>query len=140
MIEAQSVKNVVAVAPVSLTAAAATGIVIDTQGFNYASYVLSTGAGVVSASVFKIQESDTSGGTYTDVVGAVSTTLPAAADNRLQYGIYMPLGGTRKRYQRVALTATGTAGLYSVGAQLSRANETPDNAAERGLAGQVLIS
>lgn len=137
MVEAQNVKTAVAVAPVSLSAATGTAISIDTQGFSYARYELTTGAGTVSASAFKVQESDTSGGSYTDISGATISVLPGASDNNKVFAIMFPITG--KRWHEVVLTATGAAGLYGVNVQLSRAAESPNTAAERGLESQTIV-
>lgn len=140
MVNAQGVKTVVAVSPVSLAATTATPIVIDTQGFNYARYELTAGAVAGVVSVFKITECDTSGGTYTDITDAAPSALPGATDDGKVYGIMMSLGGSRQRYQKVVLTTTGSAGVYGVNAQLSRGDEVPDTATLRGFAAEALIA
>jgi len=140
MIHAQSEKNVAVVVPVSIGAATATSLVVDTLGYKYVKYVLTTGAGVVTATEFSVTECATSGGSYTAVTGSASIVLPGAEDNGLNYGIMMQIVGARLQYQKVVLIAASTAGLYTVNAVLSNADEVPITAAARGLAGQILIA
>lgn len=116
---------------------------IDTKGFRAACIIVQLGALDIAVAAMKLRESDDDS-TYTDVSGAdfsVSPlTLPSAtADNNL-YGIFVDLRG-RKRYLDLSLTGgDGTTGSYaSVLAILDRAEETPDTAAERGLAQQATV-
>ena len=140
MIEAQKDKVLNVVLPVSLNNASATSAEVDTNGFAYIDYTLAVGATTGAISVCKIQESDTSGSGFADITGATLSAFPGATDDGKLYSIKIPLGGTRKRYQQIVLTEdnTGT-GIYGVTARLSRANEVPNTAAERGLSGEVIL-
>lgn len=141
MVEAQNVKQFMAVVPVSLNNATATAVEIDTKGFGYADIVLAVGATAGNISVFKIQESDISGSGYADITGAAPAALPGTGDDGKMYAVKMSLGGVRKRYLNVVLTEDNTgAALVSVVASLSRANEAPNTAAERGFASEAIIA
>lgn len=90
----------------AVQAAAAQGPAIDVLGFNALAIVVNTGA-IVGAGDYgiKLQECDTSGGTYTDVAAdQVDSNAPATlvADTayKLGYRGY-------KRFVRLALTKVG---------------------------------
>jgi hypothetical protein len=113
---------------------------IDTIGYRALAVIVQLGALDIAIAAMKLQESDAANMSgATDIPGAdfsvAPLTLPSAtADNGL-YAIFVNLVG-RKRYIDLSLTggdgATGT--FASVLAILDRAEETPNTAAERGLA------
>lgn len=83
------------------------GAAIDTAGYHQAMIVFNAGTVGSSATVdVKVQECDTSGGTYTDVTGAAFTQVDANNDDATYVG-RVNLNGT-KRFIRVVLTV-GTA-------------------------------
>ena len=102
-------KTVQALDPVAQAAGTTNGIAVDTQGFDVA--IFNCYAGTVGASGtidFKLQESDTSGGTYTDITGATVPQIAAANDNAL-YKVRARLQKGRKRFLRVvSVVATAT--------------------------------
>lgn len=124
--------------------AAATTAALDTKGFDSVVFIVQLGALDIAVSVMKLQESDTSGSGYTDITGAdfsVSPlTLPAATDDNKIYGIFVNLAG-RKRYLDLSLTlGDGAAGTYvSVLAILSRGQQVPATATNRGLGQQAIV-
>lgn len=80
---------------------------IDTAGYHQAMVVFNAGTVGSSGTVdVKVQESDASGGTYTDVSGAAFTQVTASNDDTTYVG-RVNLNGT-KRFIRVVLTV-GTA-------------------------------
>jgi hypothetical protein len=140
MVEALNMKHLDAIAPVSLNNASGTVIEIDTLGFNYAQFILSVGATAGNISVFKIQESDTSGSGFADITGAAPASLPGTSDDNKRYAVNVNCGGVRKRYMQVVLTEDNTgAALVHVSAILSRANEAPNTAAERGFESEASV-
>lgn len=142
MIEAQNTKFVPVLAPISVAGGAtATSLIVDTAGFNYVSLYAFFGLiGANGVATLKWQEDDAAdGNTATDIAGASFSALVDADDGKC-YGGFMALGGTRKRYLKIFMTIGATnATLASAFAILSKANEAPDTATERGLAAQFVI-
>ncbi|MCP6719738.1 MAG: hypothetical protein KJI72_00210 [Patescibacteria group bacterium] len=108
----------------------ANGAAVDTQGFNSAVAVIDVG--VVDETtgdetyLFKVQESDTSGGSYADVTGA-SLTVTVANDNKAHKIRIVGIGSNRKRWLRVILDVAGTTPICpsSVVIALGRAYQEP---------------
>lgn len=123
--------------------AAFTTAAVDTKGWKRITFLVILGALDIALAAFKLRESDDDS-SYSDVSGAdfsVDSTLPAAtADNNI-YAIHVDLDGTRKRYMDLSLTGgDGTAGTYAtVIAVLSRPEESPDSASERGFAAELSV-
>lgn len=120
---------------------------IDTKGYDYLDVYLVLGATDIAVATCKLQYSDTDSG-YADVPnGSFATgTLPsgsaaslpsAAADNT----VFAWHGQPKKRYYDVALTGgDGAAGaFFTVFAILSRAKESPNTTAKRGLAQELFV-
>lgn len=125
--------------------AAFTTAIVDTRGFREVLFLVTLGALDIAVAAMKLQESDDSGMSgAVDIAGAdfsvLPLTLPSATDDNKLYGIFVDMRG-RKRYLDLSLTggdgATGT--FATVLAVLSRAEETPNTAAERGLAQQAIV-
>lgn len=141
MIYATTVKDSVSVQPQArINNAAVTCASIDRKGFDYSNVKLILGANDIGLTVCKLQESDDNS-TWTDVPGgdfSTSGTLPGASDQNKVYVWDADLRA-RKRYLRPALTVgNGVSGAFvAVIAQLSRAEQSPRDAASRGAA-QVL--
>lgn len=117
-------KTVNALAAQSITAGATiNGTAIDTKGFRWIAFTLNTGVNAATAEgSFKIQGSDTSGGTYADIAGT-TVSIAAADDNTIFRGALhldqMP------RYLRLVATAgTGGALLASATAVLTGCADT----------------
>lgn len=126
-------------AAVRLNNGAVTCAIIDTLGFDFATFVLYLGATDIALTVCKLTESDDSGMSgATDVTGgnfATSpATLPSATDDNKFFVWYCNLKGARKRYLQLAITVgNGSLGAYSSAwAELSRASQSPNTAAKRG--------
>lgn len=147
MIEAQRAKYAAAIAPAAiLDNAAATAIEIDTEGYDYAEIVMQIGATDIAMAGLKVQEADTSGGSFTDVAGTVvgtdavdidgnSVTLPSADDDNDVVVFQLNLLG-KKRYLKLAATAgDGASGTFlSAIARLSRGDQPSSNAEAGALA------
>lgn len=89
-------------------AASSNGSGVDTMGYgDDLVVILNTGAvsGTNPTLDVKLQECDTSGGTYTDISGATFGQVSAANKLGVQR---VNLTGTRKRYIRAAYTLGGT--------------------------------
>jgi len=117
--------------PVSASSAQ-TGIVIDTFGFNTAMFTVQNGAATGSPSSYtvdaKIQECDTSGGSYVDVSGATITQI--TADSKAATVAVEGLGTSCKRYLKIVVTPALTGGstpkaLVAASVQLGRAFQNP---------------
>lgn len=139
MFDLQNCKFVHALAPISVAGGAtATANPVDCRGFRAAALLIQ--AGVVPATgvaTLKWQESDDNS-TYTDIPGAAHTALVDANDNVIVSTFVSLLG--RKRYMKPVVTNGATnATVMAATAILYRAEETPNNAAERGLLEQLFV-
>jgi len=127
--------------PQSVTGASAVnGTAVDTKGFNTA--MLSAYAGLTSSNpsvanmVYKLQESDTSGGTYTDALDNTGTVIGGTIAVNAAAGSLVRriegLGLNRKRFLRVVITPAFTGGtspavLLDGQIVLGRAYQLPTN-------------
>jgi thiamine monophosphate kinase len=122
--------------------AAFTTAEIDTLGFRFLTIYVMLGALDIALAAFKATQSDTSGSGHADITGAdFAAALPAATDDNKIYAIHINLLG-KKRYIDLTLTGgDGSTGTYAVAwAVLSRAEEAPNSAAERGVTGAELFA
>ncbi|HXG66982.1 MAG TPA: hypothetical protein VNO70_17905 [Blastocatellia bacterium] len=145
MIDMQSVKFVSVTPPEAIRDNSSWATAeIDTKGFDYATILVYLGATDIAMAALKLQESDTSGSGFADVSGAdfsVSpATLPSATDDNKLFAIFVDLT-KRKRYLDLVMTAgDGATGTFAVAlAILSRAEEAPNSASERGLSQQLIV-
>lgn len=103
----------------SAQTATANGTAVDTQGYNSLACTLEVGAvsGTSPTLDVKLQESDTSGGTYTDISGATFTQVTAANSSQVIRldGLNT---GSRKRFIRAAATIAGTTPSFTLAANL----------------------
>ena len=138
MIHSQSNKVVVVAPPVS-DANEFTTTEIDTLGFDYCTIYVFLGETGAAMTKLEVHEGDVSGshsqvstlvyGSSADISGSTSS-LPSDTNN-LNYAFDIDLR-KRKRYLDVDATAGGTT-LGCIVAVLSRADDGPVTAAERGL-------
>jgi len=146
MIDMQNVKNVVGLAPISINSGAATPLAVDTSGYSYATAIVSFGVIGGAATVMRLTECETSGGTYTAITGLTASgstgdgRLPQTADAGTSFMFNVPLGAgsVRKKFLTLEIT-TGATTLVQVTWILSRAAQTPNTAAERGVSGYLSI-
>src|ERR1700741_1340251 len=97
----------------SLTAAVRTadanGAAVDTLGYNTACLIVNAGtidlASTDETYIVKVQEADTSGGSYTDVTGA---SVSITANDQVKSVEVPSLGTSRKRFLRAVLDVGGT--------------------------------
>lgn len=136
MIRIQQMKEVQSIVPQSTTSATVTGSTVDTLGFSYATGYVRYGAIAANgANLASVEESDDDS-SWSAVSGGAFTIGTATDDNKVNI-IDIPLGGTRKRYLRMKnVESGGGASLVQASFILSRANQTPNTAAERGATGQ----
>lgn len=127
-----------------------TAVAIDRLGFDYAEIACIFQNVPANFAGLKIQECDTSGGSYSDVAGTVVGTatdidgntsgLPAATGGDDTITVFELDLRKRKRYLKVVATAgdgSGTATELTAVARLSRAKLAPTTGAAKG-ASQVL--
>jgi len=123
-----AIKALFTIRPVTATATQ-TGSAVDTKGYNSAAVVLEVGAvsGTTPTLDVKIQECDTSGGTYADISGATFTQVTATGSSQILR--IEGLGTSRKRYLRAVGTITGTTPSFAFGVEilLGRAFRGPVN-------------
>ena len=138
MIDAQKAKYVVAVSPTAIIDNnTATATAIDTKGARYAEIVVIQGATDIAMTALKLQECETSGGTYADITGATfnagldtdgtALALPSATDDN-QIAVFQVNLDKRMRFIKVVATfGDGTSGGFvSAVARLSELSKVPD--------------
>lgn len=125
-----------------------TAVEIDRIGYDYAQVIVHVGALDIALTVLKIQETDATGTSYSDITGCVfgtsinsagdTSTLPAADDDNKIFLFNIDLRGRKRFLDLVATIDDGsTGGFLSAIVLLSRAETGPNTAAEYG-ASQVL--
>lgn len=123
---------------------------IDTVGYDYAIFLVALGATDIAMAALKVQECDTSGGSYTDVTGAVfgtsensdgdTSALPTATDDNDVFGIMIDLKGRKRFLDLVATAGDGAAGTFaSALCLLGKGEVTPTLAADLGF-NQILMA
>ena len=147
MIQAQNIRyDIMAPAQLADNAALSGNTFVDTKGFSYLTALFTIGAidiGLGSgdaATAITLEESDTSGGSYTEISGAVLSSAIGSDDDDSSFAINVNLLG-KKRFIRVkAPTAgDGVAGVnVAIVALLTRAEEAPNTATKAGLAELII--
>jgi hypothetical protein len=143
-------KRVALVAPISIAASGtATSLIVDTYGYEYMRVVLDLGVTDCAVATLKLQHGDAANlSDAADVTGTVygtdkndtgaTSVLPTATDDGKSFAWQVDLRG-RKRYWKVVLVlGTGTSGLVSVQADLSRPHEAPYTAVAAGYAQRMV--
>lgn len=143
MIQTQDQKIVLVTPPGAIVdnAALATAA-IDTKGFDHCDIYVLLGATDIALAALKLRESDDDT-TYADVAGgdfSAAGTLPSATADNTVVGWHVNLLG-KKRYLDVSATGgDGTTGAYiTIVAVLSRAKQSPNTAAKRGLGQELFV-
>jgi hypothetical protein len=142
MIPSQNMKIVNVTPPGAIIDdAAVVTAAIDTLGFDYADVYVILGATDVAVAALKLTESDQAGSGYTDVEGGdFAGNLPGATDDNKIFGWHVDLKGKKRYLDVVATGGNGTTGAYiTVIAILSRAKQSPNTAAKRGLAKELFV-
>ncbi|MCX6756334.1 MAG: hypothetical protein NTX85_03265 [Candidatus Nomurabacteria bacterium] len=105
------VKSLIAIRPVNASAVQ-TSAAIDTQGYNSAMFVIENGAATGTPTSYtvdaKVQECDTSGGTYVDIPSSAITQI--VADNKSAQIRVEALNTGRKRFFKLLITPALTGG------------------------------
>lgn len=151
MHSAQNAKYAVAIAPAAIidnTSASASEI--DTLDSRHAEIVLQLGATDIALTALKVQESDTSGGSFTDVTGAdfdggtaidgTTLALPSATDDDQTAVFQINLDKTKRFLKVVATFGDGTSGGFIAGiARLSELRSVPTVNADMADGGVCLV-
>lgn len=132
MIHVQNVKPVIALAPISINDTAATCVAIDTLGYNHADFFFMSGLiGAADMDEISLTECETSGGSYAAISGSAFTD-PVQTDDGILWHLSVKLQG-RMRYLKTVIDPGAVATLFACLCVLSRANQTPNSATERGV-------
>lgn len=138
MINAQDSKYVAAVSPAAIIDnASATATAIDCKGSRYAEIIVCLGATDIAVTALKLQECETSGGSYTDITGATfnagldtdgtALALPSATDDN-QIAVFQVNLDKRMRFIKVVATFGdgSVGGFVAAVARLSQLGKVPD--------------
>jgi len=137
-------KEVVSFAPqAKVNNATASAGYIDTQGFRYLEVSVIIGALDVALTTLKLQECDTSGGSYVDVVGtrvgtdnndqAALSVLPTSASGNTIQKFEIDLRGRMRFIKPIVTVGNGSTGAYlAVVGKLWRGENTPTLPASKG--------
>lgn len=123
--------------PAARYTATGNGTGIDTIGFNSALILLDfgNGGGTTPTLDVKIQESDTLGGTYTDITGAVFAQITGSGGGDKAGELYLQ---PRKRFIRAVRTISGTSPTFDGGVWAVLMNPEDTAVAADAYAFQVL--
>ena len=119
---------------------------IDTKGWAHLTVVVLFGAMDIAMAALKLQESEASDMTgaadISGTVGGTDFTIPSSTSDNTMFAFHVDIKGSRSRYiDLVATGGDGAAGTYMTAfAILSRGQEYPNSAAERGFATEVFVS
>lgn len=110
-------KTAIALAPAAYSSTQ-TSAAIDVRGYEYAKIVVLCGALADTATLaVKVQDGETSGGSFTDITGASMTITTSADDSSVQIGIVRLHG--KERFLKVVGTYGGSSTvLYGVSIEL----------------------
>lgn len=164
MMPSQNTKLVNVLSPQAITNNASfTTTVIDTLGYEYVEVVAMLGATDIAFTALKIQECDTSGGSYTDVTGptnylgnatgliygtsalpdsdgGTASALPTATDDNHLFVFDVDMRARKRFLKLVATIGSGsTGGFLTALAILSRPTISPVKVADRGITGQLRV-
>lgn len=123
---------------------------VDISGWGHVRFEFLTGSlaaaigSVAEGNALKIEECDTSGGTYSDVTGAALADAIADTEDNKAFAVDIDLqNGAHKRYMRPATPHVGdgsaTLSYLTIIATLSKPEIGPVNAAEQGLDELVVV-
>lgn len=124
--------------------------VIDCRGFDYLEVAILLGATDIALTALKLQESDATASATAltggaDIPGTVfgtdpndtgsTSTLPAATDDNKVFKFEIDLRGRKRYILPVVAVGAGTTGAFVAGlAELSRGQQVPTSAADKGAA------
>jgi len=143
-VAAQNSKYVTIVPPAAIVDNASyTTAEIDTLGWDYAKIVVHLGATDIAMTALAVTESDVTASGHANVTGLIvgtsvdsdgtTSVLPSATDDDKFFVFDIDLRGRKRFLDLTATAGNGTAGTYlTAWCELSRGNETPTTAAQRG--------
>src|SRR5437870_5666974 len=134
----QAMKFQKVLAPISVAGGAtATCTEVDTKGFKAGAFLIQSGlVGANGVATVKWQHSDTSGSGGADITGAGHTAL-VDADDGINLVAFIDFRGKKRYITLVLVNGATNASLLSAVAILDRAEENPDDAADRGVQEQL---
>lgn len=137
----QNCKFVQTVNPIDTTGATATSAAIDCIGAGEVLLIVNLGNVAANMTALKIQECETSGGSYTDVTGGAWTSPTAASgDNTIRIATINRRNGGRQRYLKIVATGGAGATLISATAVLGELEKTPTSATEQNVTEVLTIN
>jgi hypothetical protein len=148
MNQGQVIKTQVSVAPIDNNGATATATAVDSNGCGSLVFHITFGVQTGVISVLKLQECDTSGGSYADVTNAAfvtggsqggQTNFSTTASAGKTYQLVVNMGGSRKRYFKPVITNAAGAALVSCIAVGYNVAQAPDTLTERGVLDYIVI-
>lgn len=137
MIHGQNTKVVSLITPGSVATNATASATVNCVGFNYAEVQLhlATQTAANVDTLVRVSEGDgTSFATHADL--ALTTVAPDTSNAQV-YKWFLDLR-KRKKNLKIEYTPSGTARIASATVTLSRAEQAPDTASERGVTAQVV--
>ena len=149
MVNLQAVKFQIVISPRAiLDDGSWTTVEIDSEGFEYLTIICNLGANDIAVAVLKVQEATTTGGSFSDIDGAVfgtdtniggsTSTLPSDSDDNQLFIFEIDLKARKRFIDLIATNGNGSVGGFmSAIAILSRGKQLPITAADRG-ASQIL--
>lgn len=152
MIDSLNQKLVVLAEPqAAVDDASVTVAALDTEGFAHVDIYLILGATDIALTALDLTESDASGSGFAAIAGAdfnggtlgdgTTAALPTSTSDNEIFAFHVNCTGGRKRYIKPAVAiGNGSVGAYvTVLAILSRAQQTPFTAADRGLQAEIYV-
>ncbi len=101
-------KIVNSIVPTAGSTGTAAAVAIDCTGFDRVCHVITIGAaGGASTFDYRVQESATTGGSYTDITGAALTQVAAGGASKV-YAIDVPVNAAKPFQKAVATVGTAT--------------------------------
>lgn len=137
MIHAQNTKTVSLITPQSVATNATATATVSCVGFRYAEVTLHLAtqtASNVDTTMTLTEGDSTTFATHADL--AMTTVAPDTSNAQI-YKWYLDLR-KRKKNLKITYTSVGAARVASATITLSRAEQMPDSAAERGVTAQVV--
>lgn len=135
MIHAQSCKKVQLIKPQSVGSQTTVSATVSVVGYDYAEIDVWMDTGSSNVTTLQISEADVS--TYATATELAMTTVAANTSTPDIYTWFLDLR-KRKKNIKIEVMSSAAARLISASARLSRAEQPPITATNRGLVGQVI--
>ncbi len=137
MIHGQNTKVVSLITPGSVATNATSSATVSCTGFRYAEVQLHLATQTAGNTDTLVRVSESDGTTYATHADLAITTVAPDTSNAQIYKWFLDLR-KRKKNLKIEYTPSGTARIASATCTLSRAEQAPDTAAERGVTAQVV--